>query len=185
MSLAATWKESIIGNKELVIRLTRTFHLSLSQRHSCLILWVAVAQQMCRVSIGKWVLLVLFSLFFLSFTVSIEVRAEGVEALGSLSAECSGVVQAVFFSCWQQPGFPAGNVSGGKAPQQCVGQAPAPATDTLQGRWNHPWWTLQGCVWKGRTGEAGMLVWRGSCLSGCACSNPALFPLNSSAKTCW
>lgn len=58
--LTAVWKESIIGNKELVIHLTRTFHLSLSQRHSCLILWIAVAQQTCRVLIVKWILMVFF-----------------------------------------------------------------------------------------------------------------------------
>lgn len=60
MFLATVWKESIIGNKELVIHLTRTFHLSLSQRHSCLILWTAVAQQTCRILIVKWILLVFF-----------------------------------------------------------------------------------------------------------------------------
>lgn len=58
-------------------------------------------------------------LFSPSLTVSTEVRAVGVEALGSLSDECSGVVGAVFFSCWQEPGVSAGNVSEGSSAAMC------------------------------------------------------------------
>lgn len=98
---AAVWKESIIGNKELVIHLTGTFHLSLSQRHSCLILWIAVAQQMCRVLIVKWILLVFF---FLPppLTVSVSVCS----GCGGILLILQGVLLAwstQLFSCWHEP----------------------------------------------------------------------------------
>lgn len=105
-------------------------------------------------------------LFSPSLTVSTEVRALGVEALGSLSDECSGVVGAVFFSCWQEPGFQQGTCLR-EAPQPCVGQSSAPAAGTLQGSWNLPLAgpadTIHGELFravsgKGKPGEGGMLV---------------------------
>lgn len=101
-----------------------------------------------------------------SLTVSTEVRAVGVEALGSLSSECSGLVRAVFFSCWQEPGFQQGMCLR-EALQPCVGQASAPAAGTLQGRWNLPLAgsadTIRGELFravsgKGKPGEGGMVV---------------------------
>lgn len=164
MSPAATWKESIIGNSELVIHLTRTFHLSLSQRHSCLILWVAVAQQMWGVSIGKWVLLVLFSFSPPSLTVSIEV--------------CGGTwvpLRWAFLGLLVQFSFPAGwqglclREGRGVSAVMCGTLLAAPAAGTLQGGWNlaGPADNIHGELFrtvfgKGKPGEGGMLVWRGS-----------------------
>lgn len=130
---------------------------------------VAVAQQMCRLSIGKWVLLVLFSFFFpLPYCFH-----------SSACSGCGGTwlpVRWAFLGLLVQFSLPAGRsqVSSrecgwGKAVrslQQCVGQAPAPAAGTWQGKWNlalagwrHPWGTLHGCVWKGEDQE------REECLS--------------------
>lgn len=106
-----------------------------------------------------------------------------------------GVVGAVFSSCWQEPSFQQGvwlregsevsaAMCGTGSCSSCwhlagkVKPGPCRVTPSMG---NSSWL----CLKRGRPGERGMLVWRGSCLSGCACLNPALFPLNFSAKTCW
>lgn len=78
-----------------------------------------------------------------------------------------GVVGAVFSPCCQEPGFQQGMCGTGSCSSCC----------------HHPWAALGAVSGKGKPGEGGMLVRRGSCFSGCACSNPALFPFNFTAKT--
>lgn len=98
-----------------------------------------------------------------------------------------GVVGAVFFSCWL-----AGAVSEGRQrglSSDVWDPAGCSSCWHLAGRvkpgrasWQHPWGAPQDCVWKGEARRG-----RNACLKrkpGCACSNPALFPLNFSAKMC-
>lgn len=128
-------------------------------------------------------------------TVSIPVCVQWVwRHLAPSQMNVPGVV-AVFSSCWQEAGFQQGMWLGEGSEVSAVmcGIGSCSSCWHLAGevkpgpcRVTPSMGSSSGlCLERGEPGEGGMLVWRGSCLSGCACSNPALFPLNFSAKTCW
>lgn len=118
-----------------------------------------------KMTLAGFVFFFLLFFFFPSLAVSIPVPAVGVEALGSLSDEPSWGCWCSFLSLLPGARFSAGDVW-----DRLLLQLLPPSMGS-------------SVFGKGKPGEGGMLVRRGSCFSGCACSNPALFPFNFSAKT--